>query len=156
MNLYAMLQARADDDRPVRVGLIGAGKFGAMFLAQVLTTRGLQVTAIADLSPDRAKQACRKAGWPEDLIDATWYPESGTELAASDRVDVVVDATGAPAVGIANALAAIEHGKHIVMVNLEADAIAGPAPAARARAAGVVYSLAYGDQPALTAELVDW
>jgi len=156
MNLYAMLQARADEGRPVRVGLIGAGKFGAMFLAQVLTTRGLEVTAIADLSPDRAKQACRNAGWSEELIAATAYPESGLDLAASDLVDVVVDATGQPAIGIANALAAIEHGKHIIMVNLEADAIAGPALAARARAAGVVYSLAYGDQPALTAELVDW
>src|SRR5690606_6926422 len=73
MNLYAMLQARVDEGRPVRVGLIGAGKFGAMLLAQALTTRGLDVPAIADLSPDRAKQACRNAGWPEELIEATWY-----------------------------------------------------------------------------------
>ena len=156
MNLYAMLQTRVEEGRPVRVGLIGAGKFGAMFLAQALTTRGLEVTAIADLSPDRAKQACRNAGWSEEHIAATSYPERGTELAASDLVEIVIDATGAPAVGIENAIAAIEHGKHIIMVNLEADAIAGPALAARARAAGVVYSLAYGDQPALTAELVDW
>ena len=156
MNLYSMLQARADSGRPVRAGLIGTGKFGAMFLAQVLTTRGLELTVIADLSPERAKQACRNAGWSDEQIAATWFAESGTELAASDLVDVVIDATGAPAAGIANALAAIEHGKHIIMVNLEADAIAGPALAARARAAGVVYSLAYGDQPALTAELVDW
>ncbi|HWL60296.1 MAG TPA: SAF domain-containing protein [Microbacteriaceae bacterium] len=156
MNLYAMLQARADEGRPVRAGLIGTGKFGAMFLAQVLTTRGLELTAVADLSPDRAKQACRNAGWTEERIAATAFVERGVELASSDLVDVVIDATGVPAVGIENALAAIEHGKHIIMVNLEADAIAGPALAARARAAGVVYSLAYGDQPALTAELVDW
>src|SRR5690606_11212725 len=96
------------------------------------------------------------AGWSDELINATRFADSGVELAASDLVDVVIDATGVPAVGIENALAAIEHGKHIIMVNLEADAIAGPALAARARAAGVVYSLAYGDQPALTAELVDW
>jgi len=156
MNLYAMLQARADEGRPVRAGLIGTGKFGAMFLAQVLTTRGLELTAVADLSPDRAKQACRNAGWTEERIAATAFVERGVELASSDLVDVVIDATGVPAVGIENALAAIEQGKHIIMVNLEADAIAGPALAARARAAGVVYSLAYGDQPALTAELVDW
>ncbi len=156
MNLYAMLQTRVDEGRPVRVGLIGAGKFGAMFLAQVLTTRGIEVTAIADLSPDRARQVCRNAGWSDEQIAATAYPERGVELAARDDLEIVVDATGIPEVGIENALAAIEHGKHIVMVNLEADAIAGPALAARARAAGVVYSLAYGDQPALTAELVDW
>ncbi|MDR2215865.1 MAG: Gfo/Idh/MocA family oxidoreductase [Nevskiaceae bacterium] len=156
MNLFSMLQARAAQGKPVRVGLIGTGKFGAMFLAQALTTPGLEVTAVADLSPQRARNACRTAGWSEARIEATWFADSGVELCASDRIDVVADATGAPAAGIANALTAIEHGKHIVMVNLEANAIAGPALAARARAAGVVYSLAYGDQPALTAELVDW
>jgi predicted homoserine dehydrogenase-like protein len=156
MNLFTLLQERAAKSGPVRVGLIGTGKFGAMFLAQALTTPGLAVTAVADLSPERARNACRAAGWSEALIEATWFPDSGVELCASDRVDVIADATGAPAAGIANALVAIEHGKHIVMVNLEANAIAGPALAARARAAGVVYSLAYGDQPALVAELVDW
>jgi len=156
LNLFSLLQARAAESGPVRVGLIGTGKFGSMFLAQVLTTPGLRLTAIADLSPDRAKGQCRIAGWSEELIEDTWYPESGVDLCASDRVDVVIDATGAPAAGIRHALTAIEHGKHIVMVNLEADALAGPALAARARSAGVVYSMAYGDQPALTAELVDW
>jgi len=156
MNLFSLLQARAAESGPVRVGLIGTGKFGSMFLAQALTTPGLRLSAVADLSPDRARAQCRIAGWPEELVEATWYPESGLELCASDLVDVVIDATGAPSAGIAHALAAIEHGKHIVMVNLEADALAGPALAARARSAGVVYSMAYGDQPALTAELVDW
>ena len=59
MNLYRLLQKRAADGRPVRVGLIGAGKFGSMFLSQVPTTPGLQVAAIADLAPDRARAACR-------------------------------------------------------------------------------------------------
>jgi predicted homoserine dehydrogenase-like protein len=69
---------------------------------------------------------------------------------------VVVEATGAPAAGIAHALEAVRRGRHVVMVNVEADALAGPLLAERARAAGVVYSLAYGDQPALICELVDW
>ena len=71
-------------------------------------------------------------------------------------MDVVVEATGNPAVGIRHARAAIAAGKHVVMVNVEADVLAGPLLAEEARKAGVVYSLAYGDQPALTAEMVDW
>jgi predicted homoserine dehydrogenase-like protein len=156
VNLHSMLQARAAEGKPVRAGLIGAGKFGSMFLSQVPTTPGLEVTVIADLSPARAKTACRAVGWEEERIAATRFVEDGRELSASDDVDVVIDATGSPAAGIAHALAAIENGKHVVMVNVEADVLAGPALAKRARSAGVVYSMAYGDQPALVAEMVDW
>ncbi|MCO5058517.1 MAG: Gfo/Idh/MocA family oxidoreductase [Rhizobiaceae bacterium] len=156
MNLHSLLQERAGDGRPVRVGLIGAGKFGSMFLSQVPSTRGLEVTTIADLSPDRARTACRAVGWDEDRIGGTHFIEDGGDLCRADAVDVVIDATGSPAAGVAHALAAIENGKHIVMVNVEADVLAGPALAARARKAGVVYSMAYGDQPALVSELVDW
>jgi predicted homoserine dehydrogenase-like protein len=74
---------------------------------------------------------------------------------ADPRVEVIVEATGHPGAGIRHALAAIEAGKHLVMVNVEADVLAGPVLAARARQAGLVYSLAYGDQPALVCELVD-
>lgn len=155
MNLSWLLAARADAGRPVRVGLIGAGKFGAMFLSQVPTTPGLDVAAIADLDPDRARRACANVGWDPARINATRFLDSGAELAALD-LDVVIEATGNPAAGVTHALAAIAAGRHIVMVNVEADVLAGPALAARARAAGVVYSMAYGDQPALVSEMVDW
>lgn len=156
MNLSALLAARAADGRPVRAGLIGAGKFGSMFLSQVPTTPGLAVSTIADLSPDRARAACRAVGWDEARIAATRFVEDGRELCAGDDVEVVIDATGSPGAGVVHALAAIENGKHIVMVNVEADVLAGPALARRARSAGVVYSMAYGDQPALVSEMVDW
>jgi predicted homoserine dehydrogenase-like protein len=156
LNLYRLLAARAANTGPVRVGLIGAGKFGSMFLAQVPTTPGLVVSVIADLSPDRAKAACRGVGWSPEQVAATRFVEDGQLLCADDAVDVVIDATGSPAAGIAHALAAIDNGKHIVMVNVEADVLAGPALAARARSAGTVYSMAYGDQPALVCEMVDW
>ncbi|MGP1256605.1 MAG: NAD(P)H-dependent oxidoreductase [Kiloniellales bacterium] len=157
MNLAALAAARANTDKgPVKVGLIGAGKFGSMFLSQVPTTIGLTVTTIADLSPARARGACADVGWSEDRIAATAFVESGLELIARDDVEVVIDATGHPAAGIAHALAAAEQGKHIVMVNVEADVLAGPLLAETCRKAGVVYSMAYGDQPALTCELVDW
>jgi predicted homoserine dehydrogenase-like protein len=156
MNLYRLLQQRAAQGKPVRVGLIGAGKFGSMFLSQVPTTPGLEVAAIADLSPDRARQACRNVGWTEDHIAATRFTDDADAMIASPEVEVVVEATGHAPAGIAHARRAIREGKHIVMVNVEADVLAGPLLARQAVSAGVVYSLAYGDQPALIAELVDW
>ena len=156
MYVYQELLARAEAGRPVRVGLVGAGKFGSMFLSQVPTTPGLAVTAIADLAPERAREACRGVGWSEARIDATRFTDDAPAMIAGDDVDVVVEATGVPAAGITHARAAFAAGKHVVMVNVEADVLAGPLLAEEARAAGVVYSMAYGDQPALTCELVEW
>jgi predicted homoserine dehydrogenase-like protein len=155
MNLTHLLNARRVAGKPVRVALIGAGKFGSMFLSQVPHTRGLEVPVIVDLDPERAREACRTVGWDADRIAATSFVTDGAK-AIGGNVEVVVEATGNPAVGIRHARAAIAAGKHIVMVNVEADVLAGPLLAEEARKAGVVYSLAYGDQPALTAEIVDW
>jgi len=156
MNLHRLLQHRAAAGNPVRVGLVGAGKFGSMFLNQVPTMAGLEVRVIADLDPERARAACRKVGWDARLLARTRFVASGAELCADPEVEIVVEATGSPAAGISHARAAIAAGRHIVMVNVEADVLAGPLLAEEARAKGVVYSLAYGDQPALTCELVDW
>jgi len=153
MNLYGLLRKRP---APVRVGLIGAGKFGSMFLSQVPTTAGLQVAAIADLDPARARAACRNVGWSEDRIAATRFTDDAMAMIAGPDVEVVVEATGHAPAGIGHARRAIREGKHIVMVNVEADVLAGPLLAREAEQAGVVYSLAYGDQPALIFEMVDW
>ena len=156
MNLQAMLAARVAANKPIRVGLIGAGKFGSMFLAQVPSIAGLEVALICDRDVDRAKAACRTVGWDAARIARTQFSAGGRDACTDERVEVVVEATGDPGAGIAHARAAIEARKPIVMVNVEADALAGPWLAAKARAAGVIYSLAYGDQPALIAEMVDW
>lgn len=156
MFVYQELLARAADGRPVQVGLIGAGKFGSMFLAQVPTTPGLRVSAIADLKPDNARKACAEVGWSEAQIDDVAFTDDAMAMLTRSDVDVVVEATGNPVVGLAHAREAIRQGKHVVMVNVEADVLAGPLLAEEARAAGVVYSMAYGDQPALTCELVEW
>jgi predicted homoserine dehydrogenase-like protein len=156
MNLHHLLGRRLAAGKPVRVALIGAGKFGSMFLAQVPHTPGIEVAVIADLDPDRAREACRTVGWDAARINATCFAGDGVAAIQDDAIDAVVEATGNPAAGIRHARAAIAAGKHIVMVNVEADVLAGPLLAEQARAAGIVYSLAYGDQPALTAEMVDW
>src|ERR1700758_2454802 len=155
MNLFPLLNARRAAGKPVRVALIGAGKFGSMFLCQVPHVPGLEVSVIVDLDPKRAREACRTVGWDSALIEATNFT-ADTAKAVADDIEVVVEATGNPAAGIRHARAAITAGKHIVMVNVEADVLAGPLLAEEARKAQVVYSLAYGDQPALTAEIVDW
>ncbi len=155
MNLSRLAAERAADGSPVRVALIGAGKFGTMFLSQAPTIAGLEVAVIADLDIDRARAQCRAVGWDAARIGRTRFVSNGLEACAAD-VDVVVEATGHPGAGIQHALAAIEARRHIVMVNVEADVLAGPLLARKARAAGIVYSMAYGDQPALTAEIVDW
>jgi predicted homoserine dehydrogenase-like protein len=155
MNLFSLLKARHAAGKPVRVALIGAGKFGSMFLSQVPHTPGLEVPVIVDLDPERAREACRTVGWDTERIAATTFTTEAAKAVAGN-IEVVVEATGNPAVGIRHARAAIGNGKHIVMVNVEADVLAGPLLADEARKAGVVYSLAYGDQPALTAEMVDW
>jgi len=156
MNLHHLLNARRASGKLVRVALIGAGKFGSMFLSQVPHTPGLEVPLIIDLDRDRAREACRTVGWDDARIARTAFTDDGVRAIAGGAMDVVVEATGNPAVGIRHARAAIAAGKHVVMVNVEADVLAGPLLAEEARKAGVVYSLAYGDQPALTAEMVDW
>jgi predicted homoserine dehydrogenase-like protein len=155
MNLHHLLEKRRTAGKPVRVALIGAGKFGSMFLSQVPHTPGLEVPVIVDLDPGRAREACETVGWGEARIAATRFTDDAS-AATGGNIEVIVEATGNPAVGIRHARAAIAAGKHIVMVNVEADVLAGPLLADEARRAGVVYSLAYGDQPALTSEMVDW
>ena len=167
MNLHRKLLERHVAGRPITIGLIGAGKFGTMFLSQVRVTDGMHLVGVADLNVARARSQLASAGWPAEAYDArsldqavksasTHVGDDALALIAHPAIEVIIEATGDPRTGIRFCLQAIDHGKHIVMVNVEADALAGPLLAQRAQAAGVVYSLAYGDQPALICEQVDW
>ena len=167
MNLYKHIEARHATGKTIAVGVIGAGKFTSMFFAQAQRTPGIAITAVCDVDLGRATQNLKRAGYaaagatPDSPVDAlqqgtVWLSEDASELIGADGVDVVVDATGDPIAGIKHVLAACDAGRHIIMVNVEADVLAGPLLAKRAQQAGIVYSLAYGDQPALIVELVDW
>ena len=167
MNLHKLLTARARADDPIKVALIGAGKFGAMYLAQARRTPGIQLLGIADLDPGRARDALASTGWPVERCRASSLDEATrtgsvhlTEdvqrLLEAGHLDVVIEATGDPKAGIAHCRAAIAANVDIVMVNVEADVLAGPLLAREAQRAGVLYSLAWGDQPALICEHVDW
>jgi predicted homoserine dehydrogenase-like protein len=167
MNLHSMLQKREAAGKPLRVGVIGAGKFGAMYIAQVPRTPGVHLVGIADLSPANAKTNLGRTGWQPE-----WYAAASLDAAMKERrthvtedwkklvehpdIAIIVEATGNPIAAVEHALHAFAHGKHVVMVTVEADAFCGPLLAERAEAAGVVYSLAYGDQPAIICDLVDW
>lgn len=167
MSLHQQLLQRAQQGRPIRIGLIGAGKFGAMYLAQVPRMPGVHLVAIADLSPANARASLARVGWaPEQSAAAsaqqalaqgtTWITDDWQAVTRDPRIELIVECTGNPLAAVDHVLDAFAHGKHVVNVTVEADAFCGPLLAARARAAGVVYSLAYGDQPAMICELVDW
>lgn len=167
MSLHRQLQTRAAQGKPVRIGLIGAGKFGSMYLAQIPRTPGVHLVGIADLSPSAARTNLARVGWPEQQIAAasldaavkdgtTHIGEDWQALVAHPAIDVIVECTGHPIAAVDHCLQAFANGKHVVNVTVEADAFCGPLLAQRAAKAGVLYSLAFGDQPALICDLVDW
>ncbi|MFL9926393.1 flagellar biosynthesis protein FlgA [Herbaspirillum lusitanum] len=167
MNLYSLLQQRVAEGRPVRVGLIGAGKFGSMVLAQAQHIQGMHIVGVADLNVEKAHASLARVGWAKEKYQAkslgeavrngtTCVLENAAALADCEEIECIIEATGHPIAGVRHALSAIEGGKHVVMVNVEADAMCGPLLASKAQAKGLVYSMAYGDQPAIICELVDW
>ena len=167
MNLASLLRQRLSSGRHVRVGLIGAGKFGSMILAQAQWIEGLHVVGVADLDVAKARGSFARVGWPEERFAAaslgeaarggtTFITDDVSALTRSGEIDCIIEATGHPIAGVRHAQAAIDGGKHVIMVTVEADVLCGPILAERARAKGVVYSMAYGDQPAIICELVDW
>ena len=167
MSLHAKLLERASANRPIRIGLIGAGKFGSMYLSQIPRTPGVHLVGIADLSPAVARTNLARVGWEAERLQAkslddavkngtTFISDDWQALVRHPSVDVVVECTGSPMHAVDHILEAFAHKKHVVNVTVEADAFCGPLLGSRALAAGVVYSLAFGDQPALICDLVDW
>ena len=167
MNLHAKLQQRQAEGKPIRIGLIGAGKFGTMYLAQIPRTPGVHLVGIADLSPAAATANLARVGWPAARTQANSLDEAVKQgsthvgddwqaLVRHPAIDVIVECTGNPVAAVDHCLEAFAQGKHVVNVTVEADAFCGPLLARKAAEAGVVYSLAFGDQPALICDLVDW
>lgn len=170
MNYFTLLQQRARKNDPVKVGIIGAGKFGTMYISQARFTPGMKIVGIADLDPEKARQSCMRTGWPGDLLsfenstsaindaahaERTAVTDDTMALIAAD-IDVIIEITGIPEAGTVHAWKALETGKHVIMVNVEADCLLGPVLKKKADEVGRIYSMAYGDQPALIAEQIDW
>jgi predicted homoserine dehydrogenase-like protein len=167
MSLHRQLQQLAANHQSIKVGLIGAGKFGSMYLSQIPTTPGVQLVGIADLSPSGVKKNLERVGWKDEQSNAkslddaiktgqTYISEDWQALVSHPAINVIVECTGHPIAAVDHCLLAFANGKHVVNVTVEADAFCGPLLAQKAQEAGVVYSLAFGDQPALICDLVDW
>ncbi len=165
LDLADRLLKRQEEGKSFRVGVIGAGKFATMFLSQANSTQGFHIAAIADLDFKRAEDALRTASFEKDInisgIDEAissneiWFTDSGIELAQCEQLDLVIEATGNPEAGVDHCLAAFKAKSHVVLVTVEADVLCGAAIIKRANEAGVVCSMAYGDQPALICELIE-
>ena len=151
----------------MRIVLIGVGKFGTMFASQVIRLPGIHVVGVADLNVQSCKSNLKLAGWKPEMYDAKTLDkalESGTtcilenfvSLVNEPRIDIIIECTGNPVKAVDHIIAAFESGKHVISATVEADALCGPALARKALELGVIYSMAYGDQPAMVCELVDW
>jgi predicted homoserine dehydrogenase-like protein len=169
--LHELLLRREAEGKPIRVGIIGAGKFGASLVVQLSYMKGIRAPVVADLNLDRARQAYTSCGIPEEMIRTVKnveelneairagkrvVTEDGLLLARCDLLDVVVEATGNPEAGAYMAYHSLMNKKHLVMVNVEADVTVGPVLKRMADTAGVVYSLVDGDQPGVIMNMVDW
>lgn len=168
--IYARLVALEEEGNPITVGIVGAGTFGTQIVSQICHMKGMRICAAADLKPERAKRAFELGGMPARKIlfaettkdinkamdrEQPAFTTSADQLIGS-RVDVVIEATGNVESGAKNAYTAIMKKKHVVMVSVEADVVAGWLLKRLADNAGVIYSSAYGDEPALARELCDW
>jgi predicted homoserine dehydrogenase-like protein len=138
-----------------------------MFLAQALRIPAIHVVSVVDLNPTNARSNMKLVGWADeayaaDSIDEaaisgkTYVGEDWEALVAHPAVDIVIEATGNPLAAVTHCLAAFKQGKNVINVTVEADAFCGPGLSQKAADAGVIYSMAYGDQPALASDLVDW
>lgn len=167
MSLYRQLQQLKSAGTPIRIGVIGVGKFGTMFLAQAIRLPGIHVVGVANLSVDDARSNLELAGWTSEQFSATSLDQAMTQgstfvvddaglLINTECIDIVIECTGDPVVAVDHIVSAFDAGKHVINATVEADAVCGAELARRATQNGVIYSMAYGDQPAMVCELVDW
>lgn len=165
------LEARAETGKPIRIGLIGCGEMGTDVVTRVAHMKGIEVAAVSDRNVDRVNKALSIAVGSDEsghVVEnqnaMTSAIESGKLAIANDSlmvaenpmIDVVIDATGVPAVGAEIGLHAMEHGKHLTMMNVEADVCIGPYLKTEAERLGVVYSLGAGDEPSSCMELIEF
>jgi len=164
------LARRADEGRPVRIGVIGSGEMGTDLVTQGMLMPGVEICAISTRRPHTALNAVRIAYGDEAMAREADTQSAVTEaieqgriaitsndlLVSNPLVEVVIDATGKPGVAADFDLKAMEHGKHVVMMNVEADVTIGPYLKREADRLGVIYSVGAGDEPSSCMELIEF
>jgi predicted homoserine dehydrogenase-like protein len=163
--------ARENSGRPIRIGLIGSGEMGTDIVTRVAHMPGIEIGAICDLNIEAATKAVdiayQETGHSREASNTgalTAAMESGKIAVTADSslvlgnglIDVIIDATGVPAVGAEIGLTAMENGKHLVMMNVEADVTIGAYLKSEAERLGVTYSLGAGDEPSSCMELIEF
>ncbi len=167
MNLFARLQAHHKSGQRIKIAMIGAGKFATMFLAQLRKLPAIHLVGLVDLYPENAKSNLQLVGWRDEAFSAASLDDAlknGSIHVTDDwqkvlnhpEIEIIIEATGDPFAAVLHITKAFEAKKHVINVTVEADAFCGPGLSQSAIEAGCIYSMAYGDQPALTADLVDW
>ena len=144
-----------DHSKDIRVAFIGCGKFVSMFLAQYNQLKKIKIDSIIDVKIDQAKDNCRKSGLNETTINEINFSNNLDSVLDRD-IEIFIEATGNPIVGTVHAVKIIKNKKHIILVNVEADVTCGKYLSDLAKQNNVICSMAYGDQPSLILEQVEW
>ena len=152
MFLNTKLQSR---EKPIKVAFIGCGKFVSMFLAQYNQLQKITIDTIVDINIDNAKKNCLKSGLTTETVNKINFVTTLDEAIDRD-VEVFIEATGNPIIGTVHAVKIIKNKKHIILVNVEADVTCGKYLADLAKENNVICSMAYGDQPSLIMEQIEW
>ena len=152
MFLHTKLENRKE---PIRVGFIGCGKFVSMFLAQYNNLEKIQIDSIVDINIDQAKKNCTNSGLNKDTVNKINFSTSLDEI-LDRNIEIFIEATGNPIVGTVHATKIINNKRHVVLVNVEADITCGKYLSDLAKNNGVICSMAYGDQPSLILEQIEW
>jgi predicted homoserine dehydrogenase-like protein len=152
MFLHTKLETRKE---PIRIAFIGCGKFVSMFLAQYNHLDKIQIDSIVDLNIEQAKNNCSNSGLDETTINEINFSKSLEEI-LDRNIEIFIEATGNPIVGTVHAVKIIKNKKHVILVNVEADITCGKYLSDIAKENGVICSMAYGDQPSLIIEQIEW
>ncbi len=152
MFLHTKLENRKD---PIKICFIGCGKFVSMFLAQYNHLNKIQIDSIVDINEDQAKKNCFKSGLSEQKVQEINFSDSLDNVLDRD-IEIFIEATGNPIVGTVHATKIIKNKKHVILVNVEADITCGKYLSDLAKQQGVICSMAYGDQPSLIIEQIEW
>ena len=139
----------------INIAFIGCGKFISMFLSQYNQLKKIKIDTIVDLDIERAKSNCIKSGLTKETVEKINFVNS-LDTILNRNIEIFIEATGNPIVGTQHACKVIQSKKNIIMVNVEADVLCGKYLSDLAKENNIIYSMAYGDQPSLIIEQIEW
>ncbi len=153
MQFSSKIEKHKDD---IKIAIIGCGKFISMFMSQIRYLKKIQICNIVDNNLKRAKKNCIRSGVPKKIFETIHFSSQIDDILNNRDIDIVIEATGNCVAGIINGINVIQSKKNLIMVTVEADVVSGKYLSDLAKKNNVIYSMAYGDQPSLILEKIDW